>query len=394
MQSRLPIPGALRAATLACLVFLAAGLTIDALGPSLPVLAARMAIDVAALGALFTTFSAGIIAAQFTLGVATARLGERNTLIASMLLMGAGGIATAQSTAFVIVLGASFLCGAGFGGILAAGNTLVANLFPARRTAALNGVNVFFGIGAIAGPALAGAANAEFGAPQLVMIAGGGLLCVLSLAVAVLIRADRAHGQQAVAHGRLTDHSWLFAALLFVYVGVEVGFGAWLTLFVSASTAMDLATAPLIVSAFWFALTGGRILAAAMGNRLQLFQLLLVCLGAMLLGALALLASIGNIASTVAAVLLFGLGCGPVFPTVMAGVTATARGSAATGRVLAIGNGGGLIVPALIGVLLTQHGPAAVGLLLAAGTALMIGLALLIARPAPPAEAAAANCEA
>jgi hypothetical protein len=42
-----------------CGVFFAVGLTITAIGPSLPVLAARLGVDIAALGALFTSFSAG-----------------------------------------------------------------------------------------------------------------------------------------------------------------------------------------------------------------------------------------------------------------------------------------------------------------------------------------------
>jgi fucose permease len=124
---------------------------------------------------------------------------------------------------------------------------------------------------------------------------------------------------------------------------------------------MAPASAALIVSGFWLALTLGRALGAMLGLRLTAAQLLTSSRLGMLIGAILLVLGVGDRAISIAGVLCLGLSCGPVFPTVLAIVTTTARNSAATTSiVLAIGNGGGLIIPVLIGVLLARYGPSAV----------------------------------
>jgi fucose permease len=84
-------------------------------------------------------------------------------------------------------------------------------------------------------------------------------------------------------------------------------------------------------------------------------------------------------------VLLFGLSCGPVFPTVLALATSSAQGGAAISRVLLLGNSGALLIPALLGLLLTHYGPPAVVALLIIAALAMIGLGAAAMRPQPEA---------
>ena len=139
------------------------------------------------------------------------------------------------------------------------------------------------------------------------------------------------------------------------------------------SSSLAPATAALVVSGFWLALTLGRALGAVLGMRLTSAQLLTISLLGILIGAILLVLGVGDRAASIAAVLCLGLSCGPVFPTALAIVATTARNSAATTSfVLAIGNCGGLIVPALLGVLLASYGPSA-----AAGMVLIAALTML-----------------
>jgi fucose permease len=375
---------AYRTVILACAVFWSAGMTVAAIGPSLPVLAARLSVDIAALGGLFTAFSGGVILAQTAVMYASRQLGQRATLVASMLLMCAGGLGIAQSGGLLALLFAGLLGGFGFGGILATGNTLVAQLFPGRSAAALNGINLFFGIGSIIGPSLAAAANGRSGEPQLALWAGAGALLLLAPLVLSAAASDSAPARSSAGTGGPAPmQGWLVGLLLLVYTGTEIGFGAWLTLYMATSAGMDMASAALTVSGFWLALTSGRGLATALGVRMSAHSLLWLCLGGMLLGAILLALSIGNVALTLAGVVVFGLSCGPVFPTALALVTSGAQGGAAASRALLLGNLGGLLVPALIGLLLTRYGPLAVaGLLIFAGL-LMIGLGAAVLRQRP-----------
>ncbi|HNP88836.1 MAG TPA: MFS transporter, partial [Kouleothrix sp.] len=149
---------------LACGVFLAAGMVLSGLGPALPFLAARSQQHVVALGVLFTAISLGVILAQALVGRASDRFGLQIVLAAGMVLMSVGALALAVSSRFVLLVLAALLMGIGYGAVLSAGNLLVARLYPTRSAAALNGVNVFYGIGSIIGPLLAGYAGAQLGA--------------------------------------------------------------------------------------------------------------------------------------------------------------------------------------------------------------------------------------
>ena len=352
-----------RTLALVCAVFLAAGVALSGFGPALPLLAQHIEQDIAVLGGLFTAISLGIILTQFGASLVSARFGQRFVLAVGMLLMGSGGIGVTFGRSLPILLAGALLFGIGFGGVLAAGNLLVGQLFPTRSAAALNGVNLFFGVGAMLGPAIAGLAGLRLGAPQAATWVGAGLL--LALAPIVLSYAARpfapAARQPAQEQPQQRNTSWLLAILLLIYIGTEVGFSGWLTVYLIDGANMAPASAALIVSGFWLALTLGRALGAMLGLRLTAAQLLTSSLLGMLIGAILLVLGVGDRATSIARVLCLGLSCGPVFPTVLAIVTTTARNSAATTSiVLAIGNGGGLIIPVLIGVLLARYGPSAV----------------------------------
>jgi fucose permease len=297
-----------------------------------------------------------------------------------MLLMGGGMLGVTLSGNLFALLAGALLAGIGFGGVLAAGNGLIAQLFAARSTTALNGVNLFFGVGSMLGPAIAGLAGARLGVPQAALWAGTGLLIALAPAVPGRSGTWRpAHvAAQTLERGAARTASlWLFGLLLLCYTGTEVGFGGWVTVYLISSAKLEPATAALVASGFWLALTVGRALGAVLGLRLRPLALLAGSLLGAIGGAALLIAGVGDIERSIVGVLLLGLSCGPIFPTVLAVVTTTARGSGtATSLVLALGNGGGLIIPALLGLLLDRNGPRAMGELVLATALTMLALCM------------------
>jgi fucose permease len=376
-QTHISSMSARRTLALACAVFLAAGVTLSGVGPALPLLALHIEQEIAVLGGLFTAISFGIILTQFGAGLVSARFGQRSVLMAGMLLMGGGGIGITFGRSLPILLATALLFGIGFGGVLAAGNVLVGQLFSTRSAAALNGVNLFFGVGSMLGPVIAGLAGLRLGAPQTAIWAGAGLL--LALAPIVLSYAANPPAQAArraaQEQPQQRNTGWILAILLLIYIGTEVGFSGWLTVYLISGSHMAPASAALILSGFWLALTLGRALGTVLGLRLTPAQLLTSSLLGMLVGALLLVLGVGDSISSIAGVLVLGLSCGPVFPTVLAIVASTARNRAATtSLVLGVGNGGGLIIPMLLGVLLTQYGPAAAAGLVLGATLAMLAL--------------------
>src|SRR5204862_6656335 len=133
---------------------------------------------------------------QFGAGRASGRFGQRGVLAAGMLLVGSGGIGVTFGRSLPILLAGALLFGFGFGGVLAAGNVLVGQLFSTRSAAALNGVNLFFGVGSMLGPAIAGLAGLRLGAPQTAIWGGAGLL----LALVPIVRVDAARPPSPPIH--------------------------------------------------------------------------------------------------------------------------------------------------------------------------------------------------
>jgi fucose permease len=368
----------MRTLILTCCVFLASGTMLASVGPSLPFLARQTEQELATLSWVFTAFSAGVVLAQTVFGRATRRYGLRLVIVAGMAVMGGGMLWTTLATSLTALLSISALAGFGFGGVIAGGNVLVANLFAERSATALNGVNVFFGVGAILGPVIVGQADERLGMPQAALWIGSALILALAplmLWLAGAPQAPSAEEAHAPAVAPLRATAWLLGILMLIYTGTEVGFAGWVTVYMQRSAGMGIAEATLVASAFWLALTAGRVIGAALGMRVTARALLLTSLAGLLAGAALLALSVGAPGPSLAGALLLGLSCGPVFPTALSVVTMAARGDGgAAGLALGLGNCGGLVLPALFGLLLASYGPPAmIGVVLACA---MVMLAL------------------
>lgn len=373
-----------RTLLLVCGVFLAAGTLLASVGPSLPFLAERAGQELATLSWLFTAFSGGVVVAQLGVGRASDRFGLRAVLGGGMAIMGAAYLGVSAATGLAAILSAAALAGLGFGGVITAGNVLVARIFADHSATALNGANVFFGLGSILGPVVAGQAGARLGLPQAGLWLGGGLMLALTPFILWLAGSPGAPGRAGGEVGPAESPAsiWPLGVLLLIYTGTEVGFGGWVTVYMTRSAGLSLADAALVAAGFWMALTGGRVLGAALGLRITPRALLLVSLAGMLAGAALMALGVGDYWRSLAGALLLGLSCGPVFPTALAVITTAARGSnRAAGLALGLGNCGGLILPALFGLLLASYGPPAmIGVVLAC-TAAMLALSGVILTP-------------
>jgi fucose permease len=366
---------------LVCGVYAGAGLSLSSVGPSLEGLAANVGHEVTAVGAQFSAFSLGTVVVQLAAAPLGGRFGQRALLAGGALLLGLGMLGESLSRELGWLLAFALVGGLGFGCVLAAGVLLVARLFAERGASALNLTNLFFGVGSIVGPLAAGLAGAALGRPELAMLLGAAVLVGLAPALrwaqeapAPAPRAaDEAGG--AVPWGLVA----LLGVLLLLYSGTEIAVAGWAALYLQTSAGVAPTQAALAVSGFWLALTAGRALGAVLGLRTSPSALLGGFL-ALLLAAAGLLAlTVGSGAGTAAALALFGLACGPIFPTTMALVTSVSGGrGGAAGLALAVGNLGAGTIPPLLGVVLAASGARAGVTLLLVTTGLLLGILGLV----------------
>lgn len=370
------------------------GLGVAAFGPLLPELAKNNGLEMSQMGIIFPAIFLGTIPASLLVGFVLDRIGAyRIILISIPLLAGAAiGITLCRSVPLLIVL--SVILGAGGGAGVPTANTLIVRLFGRRSAPAVNLLNVFFGIGAIVGPALVSLGLSRFntGTPVFWFAGAIAIACIPYFA-----RAARSgppvnfrHNAEADSHaekGRATRHLklphakelfgspllWLIGGVLFFDVGAEQTIGGWMAVYMQDSSGIALASAALIVSGFWIAFTLGRLAGAGLATRLNARWVLAAGLALGVIGIVVVNLAAGRLAVSIVGFILTGFGLGPVYPTTMAliGTLFTSRAGTAIGSSAAMGTLGGMILPWSEGFMFDFFGPAgAARLILVAITAI------------------------
>ncbi len=364
------------------------GMVSGALGPLLPQLAVRLSAPVEALGSLFSALFIGALATQLTGGWLNERVGLRNMVLIGTALLVLGILGITASPTLPLLLASACLVGLGQGALDISTNVLVAAVFPSDKVvSAVNLLHFAFGAGAVLAPAVASAALRQWATPMpaLYLAAAIGLSSLLLGGRLLLNPAVAPPGREPGGTGLYRAPAlWLLALLLFLYVGGEMGVGGWTTVYLDRTSSLPASLVALVVSAYWLALTAGRLVGAALGVRIRSGALLLCSVMGTCLGALLLLLGGGGVALTVVGTLLLGVSYGPIFPTAV--VMATERFPFAPSRavsvVVSLSSLGGMALPPLQGILLERVSPLASTGLVALGAVGMLAALLAVRRGA------------
>jgi fucose permease len=295
--------------------------------------------------------------------------------------------AFALSTQWLLLVGASCLLGAANGIVDVRVN---AHLALHHRVGTMNLVHAGWGLGTTIGPLVVTASLALNGswrpaylvllAFELILLAGFFSTRRVWDAAGAGAAASPAGATAAMRASRFT----VFATLgfFFAYAGLEVGTGQWAYTFLVSGHAVDPTLAGLAVAVYWGALTGGRVVASRLGNRLRPTALLDVSLGVSMAGCLIVFWYPGALAAALG-LALTGLGLGPVFPTLVSLTPArvgSRRTSAIMGYQLSAAALGGALLSAAIGLALQQFGPRALGAIVVLGIAVLIAVSTMARR--------------
>ena len=118
--------------------------------------------------------------------------------------------------------------------------------------------------------------------------------------MAVLLRSDSrgtSGGRESMSASRagpnvyLSPLLWLMAALMLVYVGVELGIASWISTYMGITTGMLAQYGAWATSVYWAALAVGRLAGAAASRIIGRMSLLGIALGGSLLGGVGLFLS-------------------------------------------------------------------------------------------------------
>jgi fucose permease len=159
---------------------------------------------------------------------------------------------------------------------------------------------------------------------------------------------------------------WVLGFAFLFFVPLETSVAGWATTLVVRQTPPDVPEAKaarfgaLTLSGFWLGFTGSRLIVSILGATGVLTGLLgpsneqglLVALGVSSVVLMLVLAFVRGRAATAATILLAGLACGPVFPTMMALVLLSVPPDTmgrAVGLFFSFASVGWTVIPMLIG---------------------------------------------
>ena len=365
-----------RAAAIAFLGLILLGLPTGMLGIAWPSMRTSLDAPFTGLGLLVAAMTIPQFAASAASGFLRERLGTIALILASVAAA-AGGLAMfAMADGWWATILAAAVLGCGLGLLDAAANTEAALRGDIRFMGALHGA---WAIGAALGPPLVGAALVARDSWRPAYVVAAVLFASLGVAT-YTVRSDvsaapefeaGASGERSI--GRTVI---LGCALMFVYVGIEVGAGQWTYTRFTADASLTEVLAGLAVFLYWSALAAGRIALAVVGDRIRPARLLDLSVFGAVAGTLGFSVLPPPLAALVALPLL-GVALS-VFVPVLLYLTPRRIGTAAAPRAIgyqvAAAMIGGATLPAAVGLLMQSIGVQVLGPCLVAMAVVLGGL--------------------
>lgn len=262
------------------IAFLPTGVLTTLLGPMLPLLLARWALNDTQAGNLFLVqFLAALVGVQLS-GVLLARWGFRPAFLAGLLLM-ASGVATLYLGSYLQGLLSVALYGIGLGLIVPTDNLLIAEISTGTapssrdnshdgsrdnsRASAVSLLNFFWGVGAVFCSLMVAWTSAHgllpffLGAVALFLVVLAWTMRNLPFPPAAQAHESSTSWRELIKRPAI----WLFAAVFFLYPGAETAVGGWIGSYVSRLGTHGATMASVMPAFFWSALTVGRALGTA-----------------------------------------------------------------------------------------------------------------------------------
>jgi FHS family glucose/mannose:H+ symporter-like MFS transporter len=360
------------------LAFFPTGILTTILGPMLPILIVRWALNDTQAGNLFLVqFLAQLAGVQLS-GVLLSRLGYRPAFLLGLLLM-AGGTATLLLGSVWLGLASIAIYGLGVGLITPTDNLLISEISSnsggSSGAGAVSLLNFFWGVGAV----FCSLMVAWTAAHKLLPFFLGGvslLLVLLALSMRNLPfppAAESEHSSVAWLSLGKSPTIWIFASIFFLYPGAETAVGGWVGSYVSRLGPRGAAIASMMPAFFWTALTVGRALGTAFLHRVPERSVLRAGYAAGAAGIVLMLWG-STLSIVIAAALLTGLSFATLYPITVSRLTRRYGVSARSiGAVMfSLAAVGPAAIPWMVGVISHASGSLREGLFLPLAATLVL----------------------
>ena len=340
-------------------IYIGLGLFIASLGPTLPELAKNTGSHLDEISILFIARALGYLLGSLRIGKAYDRL-PGHVLLAVVLLVIGGMLFLSPIISQLWLLAIVMLIfGVGEGGVDVGGNTLLMWVHGRKVGPFMNGLHFFFGVGAFITPILFA---------QTILYSGGIILGYWIVALYTIPLALWLIRTPAPPPPTRTEEEMkvptdvllvvLISAFYLFYVAAEASFGGWIFTYTKAMGLGGPSNAAYLTSAFWGALTAGRLLGIPIASRYRPRTILIVDMIGCLFSVGVILIWPSSLVAIWVGTIGLGFSMASLFPTMLlvAGRRMTLIGNVT--RWFFVGAGlGGMILPWVIGQVFEDFGP-------------------------------------
>lgn len=305
------------------LAFISLGLPDSLLGAGWPVMHQDLAVPISNMGMVTMAISASTICASFLSERMTKRFGTRAVTIVSVFLTAAALLGFSTANRFWMLLLWAVPYGLGGGAIDAALNNYVALHYNSRQ---MSWLHCFWGFGAIASPYVM-----SYCLTNATWHTGYRLIGILQFAIGIVLvltlRVWNIHSKQdaQVRQGKtlglkgvmkISGVRWWLPGFL-CYCAAESTGMVWTCSYLVEARHFGEEQAAAMAALFYIGMTVGRFSGGFISDRLGDKNMIRVGAGVAVLGVVLLLLPVEGEAMAAAALLLIGLGCAPIYPSII-----------------------------------------------------------------------------
>ena len=345
------------------MAFISLGLPDSLLGAAWPTMYGELSVPVSFAGGISMIISLGTIFSSLQSDRLTRRFGTGRVTAFSVLMTAAALFGFSLSRSYIALCLIAIPYGLGAGSVDASLNNYVALHYASRH---MSWLHCMWGLGASMGPyfmgyALSSGAGWRMGyryisVIQIVLTA----ILMLSLPLWGRQKGIQAPSSASAAEKPLSVREIVripgaieIRAAFFCYCALESTTGLWASSYLVLSRGFSPETAASLASLFYVGITAGRAVSGFLTMRFSDTEMIRLGQCFMLLGALLVVIPAG-FASSVVGFVVIGLGCAPVYPSIIHSTPAhfgVERSQAMIGVQMATAYIGGCIMPPIFGLL-------------------------------------------
>ncbi|MBQ3481713.1 MAG: MFS transporter [Oscillospiraceae bacterium] len=308
------------------MAFISLGLPDSLLGSAWPVMRIDFGAELSFVGVISMIIAAGTIVSSLLSERVTRRLGTAAVTALSVALTAAALFGFSFSSSALQLCLWAVPYGLGAGAIDAALNNFVALHYSSRH---MSWLHCFWGVGASISPYIMSAVLTRSGSWQAGYRTVGVIqviltaLLFLSLPLWRTVREEggREEGETAPLLGlrgslRIGGVPLILAAFC-AYCGAETTAGLWASSYLVGVRGISPETAASFASLFYLGITFGRFLNGFAADRMGDRRMIRIGVGVMAFGIVLILLPLRADIPSLAGLVIFGLGCAPVYPSII-----------------------------------------------------------------------------